>query len=35
MLRFPRDPNPSKIVKDLERLLKYSVSAKIPDSFSP
>jgi cytochrome oxidase Cu insertion factor (SCO1/SenC/PrrC family) len=24
MLRFPRDPNPSKIVKDLERLLKYS-----------
>ena len=24
MLRFPREPNPSKIVKDLERLLKYS-----------
>ena len=24
MLRFPRDPDPSKIVKDLERLLKYS-----------
>jgi len=24
MLRFPRDPNPSKMVKDLERLLKYS-----------
>ena len=24
MLRFPRDPNPSKIIKDLERLLKYS-----------
>jgi cytochrome oxidase Cu insertion factor (SCO1/SenC/PrrC family) len=23
-LRFPRDPNPSRIVKDLERLLKYS-----------
>ena len=24
MLRFPRDPNPARIVKDLERLLKYS-----------
>ena len=24
MLRFPADPNPSKMVKDLERLLKYS-----------
>ena len=24
MLRFPREPNPSKVVKDLERLLKYS-----------
>jgi len=24
MLRFPSDPNPSKVVKDLERLLKYS-----------
>ena len=24
MLRYPRDPIPSKIVKDLERLLKYS-----------
>ena len=24
MLRFPGDPNPSKMVKDLERLLKYS-----------
>ena len=24
MLRFPRDPNPSRMVKDLERLLKYS-----------
>ena len=24
MLRFPRDPDPSKMVKDLERLLKYS-----------
>jgi len=23
MLRFPRDPDPSKMVKDLERLLKY------------
>lgn len=24
MLRFPRDPDPSKMVKDLERLLKFS-----------
>lgn len=24
MMRFPRDPQPGKIVKDLERLLKYS-----------
>lgn len=24
MLRFPREPNPSKMLKDLERLLKYS-----------
>ena len=24
MLRFPRDPDPSKMVKDLQRLLKYS-----------
>jgi hypothetical protein len=24
MLRFPRDPDPSKMVKDLTRLLKYS-----------
>lgn len=24
MLRFPRDPDPSKILKDLQRLLKYS-----------
>lgn len=24
MLRFPRDPDPAKMVKDLERLLKYS-----------
>jgi hypothetical protein len=24
MLRFPREPDPSKMVKDLERLLKYS-----------
>lgn len=24
MLRFPRDPEPSKMVKDLTRLLKYS-----------
>jgi hypothetical protein len=24
MLRWPRDPDPSKMVKDLQRLLKYS-----------
>jgi hypothetical protein len=24
MMRFPRDPDPAKMVKDLERLLKYS-----------
>jgi hypothetical protein len=24
MLRFPRDPDPSKMVKDLQRLMKYS-----------
>ena len=24
MLRFPRDPDPSKVIKDLQRLLKYS-----------
>ena len=24
MLRFPRDPDPSKMLKDLQRLLKYS-----------
>ncbi len=24
MLRFPRDPDPKKIIKDLNRLLKYS-----------
>lgn len=24
MMRFPRDPNPSKMLKDLQRLLKYS-----------
>ena len=24
MLRFPRDPDPSKMIKDLQRLLKYS-----------
>jgi len=23
-MRFPRDPNPSKMLKDLQRLLKYS-----------
>ena len=24
MLRFPADPSPSKMIKDLERLLRYS-----------
>jgi cytochrome oxidase Cu insertion factor (SCO1/SenC/PrrC family) len=24
MLRFPRDPDPSRMIKDLQRLLKYS-----------
>ena len=24
MLRFPRDPDPSKMIRDLQRLLKYS-----------
>jgi hypothetical protein len=24
MLRFPRDPDPSKMIKDIQRLLKYS-----------
>jgi hypothetical protein len=24
MMRFPRDPDPSRIIKDLQRLLKYS-----------
>ncbi|HEV3007624.1 MAG TPA: cytochrome C oxidase subunit I [Burkholderiales bacterium] len=24
MLRFPRDPDPSKIIKDVQRLLKYT-----------
>lgn len=24
MLRFPKDPDPSKMIKDLQRLLKYS-----------
>ena len=24
MLRFPRDPDPSRMLKDLQRLLKYS-----------
>jgi len=24
MMRFPRDPDPSRFIKDLERLLKYS-----------
>ena len=26
MLRFPRDPDPSRMIKDLQRLLKYSRS---------
>lgn len=26
MMRFPRDPDPSKMLKDLQRLLKYSQS---------
>jgi len=26
MMRFPRDPDPSKVIKDLQRLLKYSRS---------
>jgi len=28
MLRFPRDPDPSKMIKDLQRLLKYSPRAR-------
>jgi len=24
MMRFPRDPDPSQVIKDLQRLLKYS-----------
>jgi hypothetical protein len=24
MMRYPRDPDPSKMIKDLQRLLKYS-----------
>ena len=24
MMRFPRDPDPSKVIKDLQRLMKYS-----------
>ena len=24
MLRFPRDPDPSRMIKDLQRLLRYS-----------
>lgn len=24
MMRFPRDPDPSRVIKDLQRLLKYS-----------
>jgi hypothetical protein len=28
MLRFPRDPDPSRMIKDLQRLLKYSPRTK-------
>jgi hypothetical protein len=28
MMRFPRDPDPSKMLKDLQRLLKYSPRPK-------
>lgn len=28
MMRFPRDPDPSKMIKDLQRLLKYTPSAR-------
>ena len=28
MMRFPRDPDPSKMIKDLQRLLKYSPRPK-------
>ena len=28
MLRFPRDPDPSRMIKDLQRLLKYSPRAR-------
>ena len=28
MMRFPRDPEPSKMIKDLERLLKYTPRAR-------
>jgi hypothetical protein len=24
MMRFPRDPDPSRVIKDLQRLMKYS-----------
>ena len=24
MMRFPRDPDPSRMIKDLQRLMKYS-----------
>jgi hypothetical protein len=24
MMRFPRDPDPSKMIKDLQRLLRYT-----------
>ena len=24
MMRYPRDPDPAKLVKDLQRLLRYS-----------
>ena len=28
MMRFPRDPDPAKMIKDLQRLLKYVPSAR-------
>ena len=28
MLRFPRDPDPSRMIKDLQRLLKYTPRAR-------
>ena len=28
MLRFPRDPDPSRVIKDLQRLLKYTARSR-------